>query len=132
MKIQYITNDGKIFDNEIDCRLYESEKQVREFINKKELIFLSLSGQIIFGDIDSCAEKAAYIFINSKEALQALWGENECLREVRPSGEGYWYYDCECDVWKSMLSKFETLKNELSELNRIYNCFIHFIEEPQN
>ena len=132
MKIQYIANDGKIFDNEIDCREYESKKQVDEFIDKRELIFLSRSGEVLFGDIDDCAERAVYIFINSKEALHALWGENECQRDVRPPAQGYWYYDCECDIWKSIRAKCEILKNELSELNRIYDRFDYLIKKPQN
>ena len=132
MKVQYIANDGKIFDDEYDCWAYESKKQVDKFIDKKELIFLSRSGEMIFGDIDFCAEEAAYIFINSEEALQALWGENECQRDVRPPARGYWYYDCECDMWKSIRTKIEILKSKLSELNRIYDRFDYFIRKPQN
>lgn len=132
MKIQYIANDGKIFDNEIDCREYESKKQVDEFVNKRELIFLSRSGEVLFGNIDDCAERAAYIFVNSKAALQTLWGKNECQREIRPPEKGYWYYDFQCDTWRNMETKVKILEDELSELNKIYDCFNHFIKKPQN
>lgn len=132
MKIQYIANDGKIFDNEIDCREYESKKQVDEFVNKRELIFLSRSGEVLFGEIDDCAERANYIFVNSDAALQALWGENECQREIRPHEKGYWYYDYEYETWRSMKTQVEILENELAELNEIYDRFGRLIGKPHD
>lgn len=132
MKIQYIANDGKIFSDECACWEYESKKQVKEFADKKELIFLTRSGEILFGDIHDCAEKAAYIFVNSEEALQALWGENEYLRDVRPPAKGYWYYNYKCDAWQNMAARFEILESELSELKRIYDRFDYFTKKPHN
>ena len=74
MKIQYIANDGKIFDNEIDCREYESKKQVDEFINKRELIFLSRSGRF-FSERLTIAPRELLIFLLIARRRFKLFGE---------------------------------------------------------
>ena len=117
VKVIYVANDGKEFENEDDCRKYES---------RDVFAFDDYGKQIDVLDDQALMEESIYLIFKSKEALDyynKLSDESGCCRIDEKTFNKfplYVYYDCNGE-WKYIKDRAEELKNEISKLEKYMN-----------
>lgn len=124
MKIYYEAADGEVFDNEMDCRVYEEGQQaiiddlsVITFyigsINDGVLTEWQPKDRSDFGEVN-CGSDNIYFYVPSNEAGRAfVRAFNECVGrwegdEVTP---GWWIGEGDYDEWFNLDEEIDTLKN---------------------
>lgn len=103
MKVQYVAYDGKIFDDEVKCRAYETEK--------------ILMGNFSGGIASNFEQDACFVYIPDDKTLkifQEIFGENPDARNITTVGFYIWdAYNYE--YIRIDLNTFKTLRNFLRE-----------------
>jgi hypothetical protein len=103
MKIQYVAYDGKVFNNENECRTYEGQN----------FLMASFSGTRTFDFEDD----ASFIYIPDKKTLkffQEIYSESRDVKNITDIGFYIWDID-EFKYIRLNLDTFDGLRNFLQE-----------------
>ena len=120
-EVIYIAEDGKRFDNIIDCRNYEESLFLQNFIKKNNILFFDKNFEEIITDnsLMQLFDKAYYIYIEKEEFIDEL-NEKFIYYEFCPinegQGEGWYMYNYDTDTWINLTAKKEFIDNILQKL----------------
>lgn len=130
----YIADDGKRFETEEDCLMYE--KREKFFSSLKDVLLFDKDGKEIsktcfFTDM----EEYIYIYIGSRESYKIIQKLNEEVNIAIPPKEGFWRYQYEivdrCEVFVNCNEEIKKIKKELnkySNMDFLIECRLNNIE----
>lgn len=130
----YIADDGKKFETEEDCLMYE--KREKFFSSLKDVLLFDKDGKEIsktcfFTDM----EEYIYIYIGSRESYKIIQRLNEEVNIAIPPKEGFWRYQYEivdrCEVFVNCNEEIKKIKKELdkySNMDFLIECRLNNIE----
>lgn len=125
MDIVYRAYDGKEFDSEEDCELYETVSTIpKEHLGFKlfdrygEQMPLLNEENLVYEDFyyiktHSAAEAATLHEILRTVGISSPW-DKRCWNSAYEYGAGCYYYDCEKSAWKDFKEfehTYETMRN---------------------
>lgn len=123
-KTVYIAFDDKEFEDENECRRYESKELQKRY--GKNLLVYNKNGELLPLDEDyRLAQESAYVICKTKQALDYLneTFEYNGIDEIYYNGKYgkfpvSFYYDFTIDEWKEIKPRIKELQDEIDMLSK--------------
>ena len=121
-KTIYIAFDGKEFEDEYDCREYES-KELQDKYGKDLLVYDNKNNELIpISDDYRLSQDSAYVICKSKEALNYInkTFDYNGVNNIDYNGNfpASFYYDFNTDEWKEIEHRIKELQDEIDMLSK--------------
>lgn len=114
MRTVYIADDGKEFDNEYDCKIYDYKLKIKN----NTIIMFDKEGKELDSSNDMNIEYCHYIKVKTYKDLEILQEIYECTGFTVPEEIGEFYYG-DGDTWYLIDNKIKELEEELNKLKNI-------------
>lgn len=114
MKVVYIADDGTEFNNEIECKSYEYESNIKN----NTIIMLNKEGDKLDSSNDMNIEHCYYIKVKTNKDLEILQKIYDYTGFTVPYEIGEFYYG-ENDSWYLIDNRIKELKDELNKFKNI-------------
>ena len=120
-KTIYVAFDGKEFDDENECKRYESKKLQNKY--GKDLLVYNKDGELIALDNDYwLSQSSAYVLCKSEEALNYInkTFDYNGVNNIDYDGNfpASFYYDFNTDEWKEIEPRIKELQDEIDMLSK--------------
>ena len=130
MKVIYQADDGKIFDNEVECRTYEKSTKICEAISKKRVRILTYNKKVMeekdclnYKGFASLMDDVYYFRCNDKEVLEIL---SDYFAEDFEEDVIY-FYDNENEGWRELDSVVNNYKLCINDLLKVKETIMNRI-----
>lgn len=131
--MKYVAEDGRIFDSELECKIYEKKLNLKE-IEARNCIFL-FTTELGFLERTANFETANFVLINEDieyDLIDNYFGIYDCISDGLNQGKGVYKWSGDAEMWIKTQFIIEDYQDEINELNKKINEMTKIEEQIMN
>lgn len=135
--MKYVAEDGKIFDSELECKIYEKKLSLKE-IEVRNCIFL-FTTELGFLERTANLESADFVLINAdieESLIDDYFDEYDCISDGLNGGKGVYKWYGDVGMWTKIQSIIEdyqvginALNEKINEMKKIEEQIMNMVKE---